>query len=151
MGEVTQLVVTLWYRSPELLLGATTYSTAIDMWSIGCIFGEMLENRPLVPGKGEIDQLSKIFNLCGTPTEKTWPGFSKLPNAKTLNFVKQPHNNLHKRFPFLSDNGLDLMNSLLCYDPTERISAKEAMNHPFFKESPHPKDAALFPSFPTKI
>lgn len=60
LGDMTQLVVTLWYRSPELLLGATEYSTAVDMWSIGCIFGELILKEPLLPGKGEIDQLSKV-------------------------------------------------------------------------------------------
>ncbi|KAJ3304424.1 hypothetical protein HDV03_002768 [Kappamyces sp. JEL0829] len=117
LGDLTQLVVTLWYRAPELLLGATTYSPAIDMWSVGCIFAELLEKKPLFPGKGEIEQLSMIFQLLGTPSDKTWPGFSLLPNAKTVNFTKQPHNNIRKRFPFLSANGIALLDSLLCYDP----------------------------------
>lgn len=115
-GDITQLVVTLWYRAPELLLGATSYSTEVDIWSVGCIFGELLENRPIMQGKGEIDQLSKIYQLLGTPNEKIWPGFSKLPNSKTLNFSKQ-ESSLHKRFSSLSPNGLDLLSSLLCYDP----------------------------------
>ena len=114
---MTQLVVTLWYRSPELLLGEINYSTAVDMWSVGCIFAELLDNKPLFPGKGEIDQISKIFQLLGTPNDKSWPGFSKLPNSKTLNFAKQPNNNIRRRYPNLSANGLDLLNSLLCFDP----------------------------------
>ncbi|KAJ3330780.1 Cyclin-dependent kinase 11B [Kappamyces sp. JEL0680] len=150
LGDLTQLVVTLWYRAPELLLGATTYSPAIDMWSVGCIFAELLEKKPLFPGKGEIEQLSMIFQLLGTPSDKTWPGFSLLPNAKTVNFTKQPHNNIRKRFPFLSANGIALLDSLLCYDPEQRISAAEALDHPFFRESPLPKDASMFPSFPSK-
>ena len=97
-------------------MGATTYSTEIDLWSVGCIFGELLENTPLIPGKGEIDQLSKIFQLLGTPNEKNWPGFSKLPNSKTLNFAKYV-NILQKRFSSLTTNGIDLLSSLLCYDP----------------------------------
>lgn len=114
LGDMTQLVVTLWYRSPELLLGATEYSTAVDMWSIGCIFGELILKEPLLPGKGQIDQIAKvstflnifsdngrnqlisrrlkqqIFKLLGKPTEDSWPGFSKLPNAKTLNLSAAP-------------------------------------------------------------
>jgi len=75
-------VVTLWYRAPELLLGAKQYSTAIDMWSIGCIFAELISKQPLLQGRTEIDQIDKIFRLLGTANEKIWPGFSQLPNAK---------------------------------------------------------------------
>ncbi|OAT14176.1 CMGC/CDK protein kinase [Blastomyces gilchristii SLH14081] len=82
--KLTQLVVTLWYRSPELLLGADKYGPEIDMWSIGCIFGELLTKEPLFQGKNEVDQLSKIFALTGPPTTQTWPSFRSLPNAKSL-------------------------------------------------------------------
>ncbi|XP_077227264.1 cyclin-dependent kinase G-2-like isoform X2 [Tasmannia lanceolata] len=85
----THLVVTLWYRAPELLLGAKQYSTAIDMWSLGCIMAELLTKEPLFSGKTEFDQLDKIFKTLGTPNEKIWPGFVKLPGVK-VNFVKQP-------------------------------------------------------------
>ncbi|KAL9664200.1 hypothetical protein QQ045_019598 [Rhodiola kirilowii] len=83
----TQLVVTLWYRAPELLLGAKQYSTAIDMWSLGCIMAELLSKKPLFDGKTEVEQLDKIFRTLGTPSEAIWPGFSKLPGVK-VNFVK---------------------------------------------------------------
>ncbi|XP_062157483.1 cyclin-dependent kinase G-2 isoform X2 [Alnus glutinosa] len=83
----THLVVTLWYRAPELLLGAKQYSTAIDMWSLGCIMAELLSKEPLFNGKTEFDQLDKIFRILGTPNEAIWPGFSKLPGVK-INFVK---------------------------------------------------------------
>ncbi len=66
LGDMTQLVVTLWYRAPELLLGAKEYTTAIDMWSIGCIFAELIQKDPLFPGRGEIDQLSRV----GLPPER---------------------------------------------------------------------------------
>ncbi|XP_068655686.1 cyclin-dependent kinase G-2-like isoform X2 [Aristolochia californica] len=85
----THLVVTLWYRAPELLLGAKEYSTAIDMWSLGCIMAEMLAKEPLFSGKSEIDQLDKIFKTIGTPSEKIWPGFAKLPGVR-VNYTKQP-------------------------------------------------------------
>ncbi|KAI8971470.1 kinase-like domain-containing protein, partial [Mycotypha africana] len=90
LGNMTQLVVTLWYRAPELLLGAKEYTTAIDMWSVGCIFAELLNNEPLLPGRSEIDQLDKIFKLLGTPTEEIWPGFSELPHAKNIAPIHQP-------------------------------------------------------------
>ncbi|XP_061360777.1 cyclin-dependent kinase G-2 isoform X2 [Gastrolobium bilobum] len=83
----THLVVTLWYRAPELLLGAKQYSTAIDMWSLGCIMAELLSKEPLFNGKTEFDQLDKIFRILGTPNKTIWPGFSKLPGVK-VNFVK---------------------------------------------------------------
>lgn len=93
----THLVVTLWYRAPELLLGAKQYSTAIDMWSLGCIMAEMLSKEPLFNGKTEFDQLDKIFRTLGTPNETIWPGFSKLPGVK-VNFVKH-------QLPALGDSG----------------------------------------------
>ncbi|GAB2297566.1 hypothetical protein Dimus_031661 [Dionaea muscipula] len=120
----THLVVTLWYRAPELLLGAKQYSTAIDMWSLGCIMAELLSKEPLFNGKTEFDQLDKIFRILGTPNETIWPGFSKLPGVK-INFVKHQYNQLRKKFPatsftgspVLSDAGFDLLNRLLTYDP----------------------------------
>ncbi|KAK1384643.1 hypothetical protein POM88_022378 [Heracleum sosnowskyi] len=93
----TQLVVTLWYRAPELLLGAKQYSTAVDMWSVGCIIAELLLNQPLFNGDNEIKQIDKIFRMLGTPNETSWPGFSELPEAKAR-FVKQPDNLLRKKF-----------------------------------------------------
>ncbi|KAH6581801.1 hypothetical protein BASA50_009831 [Batrachochytrium salamandrivorans] len=150
LGPITQLVVTLWYRAPELLLGAKEYTTAIDMWSVGCIFGELVNKEPLVPGRGEMDQLSKIFKLLGTPTASVWPGFADMPLSKTVNFHRQPYNNLRSTFQYLPDDGLDLMARLLAYDPETRITAEEALNHPFFLSSPLPKDPDLFPTFPSK-
>ncbi|KAL2916188.1 hypothetical protein HK105_204279 [Polyrhizophydium stewartii] len=150
LGPITQLVVTLWYRAPELLLGATTYTTAIDMWSVGCIFGELVNKEPLLPGRGELDQLSRIFKLLGTPSEATWPGFMDLPLAKTVHFKQLPANNLRTTFPYLPEDGLDLMAKLLTYDPQQRITAEEALRHPFFTNNPLPKNPDLFPSFPSK-
>eukprot|EP01155_Anaeramoeba_flamelloides_P049347 Anaeramoba_flamelloidesc41513_g1_i1.p1 GENE.c41513_g1_i1~~c41513_g1_i1.p1 ORF type:complete len:186 (-),score=33.52 c41513_g1_i1:395-952(-) len=80
--QYTPLVVTLWYRAPELLLGAKTYGPEIDMWSVGCVFAELLNKEPLFPGNGELDQLDKIFRLLGTANEKIWPGFNDLPMVK---------------------------------------------------------------------
>ncbi|XP_010484068.1 PREDICTED: cyclin-dependent kinase G1-like isoform X2 [Camelina sativa] len=89
----TQMVITQWYRPPELLLGAKEYSTAVDMWSVGCIMAELLSQKPLFPGKSELDQLQKIFSVLGTPNEANWPGFSSFPNAKAK-FPSQPYNML---------------------------------------------------------
>jgi serine/threonine protein kinase len=78
-GQYTNRVITLWYRPPELLLGATQYGPAVDMWSVGCIFAELLARKPVFPGRNEIDQLEQIFKLCGTPNPEVWPGVEKLP------------------------------------------------------------------------
>ncbi|KAJ1558223.1 Cyclin-dependent kinase 11B [Cladochytrium tenue] len=149
-GQVTQLVVTLWYRAPELLLGATEYTSAIDMWSIGCIFAELVNKEPLFPGRGEIDQLNKIFKMLGTPNERIWPGFSDLPSVRAVNFVKQPFQNLRGRFTRLTESGVNLLSRLLTYDPKKRMTASEALKHPYFTESPLPLDPQLFPTFPSK-
>ncbi|RDW89618.1 kinase-like protein [Coleophoma cylindrospora] len=151
--KMTQLVVTLWYRSPELLLGAEKYGTAVDMWSIGCIFGELLTKEPLLQGKNEVDELSKIFELCGIPTEDAWPGFKRLPNARSLKLPKNPATHgsvLRARFPFLTSAGSSLLTSLLALNPAKRPSAKEMLDHPFFAEDPKPKSTAMFPTFPSK-
>ncbi|ETO75663.1 CMGC/CDK/CRK7 protein kinase, partial [Phytophthora nicotianae P1976] len=83
-GRYTNKVVTLWYRPPELLMGSTSYDFSVDVWSIGCIFGELLLGKPILQGKTEIEQLQLIFGLCGMPTEETWPGFFKLPGAESF-------------------------------------------------------------------
>ncbi|XP_021734680.1 cyclin-dependent kinase G-2-like [Chenopodium quinoa] len=151
----TSMVVTLWYRAPELLLGAKEYSTAVDMWSVGCIIAELLTGKPLFEGKTEFEQIGKIFNLLGTPNDNIWEGYSKLPGVK-LNSVHQPYNLLHKKFPCasfigsptLSNSGLDLLSRLLTYDPEKRITAKEALNHCWFQEVPLPNSKEFMPTFP---
>ncbi|XP_063799066.1 cyclin-dependent kinase 11B isoform X4 [Pseudophryne corroboree] len=147
----TPIVVTLWYRAPELLLGAKEYSTAIDMWSVGCIFGELLTQKPLFPGKSEIDQINKIFKDLGTPSEKIWPGYNELPAIKKMTFTEYPYNNLRKRFgALLSDQGFDLMNKFLTYCPTKRINSEDGLKHEYFRETPLPIDPSMFPTWPAK-
>jgi cell division cycle 2-like protein len=151
--KLTQLVVTLWYRAPELLLGAEKYGTTVDMWSVGCIFGELLLREPLLQGKNEVDELSKIFELCGIPTEETWPGFRHLPNARSLRLPKNPVSQgsvLRAKFPFLTASGSALLTSLLALNPAVRPSAKDVLEHAFFTEDPKPKSTSMFPTFPSK-
>ncbi|KAG8365936.1 hypothetical protein BUALT_Bualt17G0023800 [Buddleja alternifolia] len=144
-------------KAPELLLGAKQYSTAIDMWSLGCIMAELLSKEPLFNGKTEVDQLDKIFKTLGTPNETIWPGLSKLPGAK-VNFVKHKYNLLRRKFPatsftgspVLSDAGFDLLNKLLTFDPEKRISAEAALNHEWFREVPLPKSKEFMPTFPAQ-
>ncbi|KAF2500769.1 kinase-like protein [Lophium mytilinum] len=151
--KMTQLVVTLWYRAPELLLGTTTYGKPVDMWSVGCIFGELLTKAPLLQGKNEVDELAKIFELCGIPTEDSWPGFKRLPNAKSLRLPRTPQTQgsiIRSKFPFLTGAGAALLTSLLSLNPERRPSAAEMLAHPYFKEDPRPKATAMFPTFPSK-
>jgi len=154
--KLTQLVVTLWYRAPELLLGTENYGSAIDIWSIGCIFAELLTRDPLFQGKNEVDQLSKIFNLLGTPTTTSWPGFRSLPNAKALHpilyasNISAPRALPTSKFPYLTSSGLKLLSELLSLNPADRPSAAETLAHPYFREDPRPKAKEMFPTFPSK-
>jgi len=128
----THEVVTLWYRAPEVLLGSRHYSTAIDMWSVGCIFAEMvLQGAPLFPGDSEIDQIFKIFKLLGTPNEESWPGVSQLPDYKPT-FPQWAAEDLARHVSCLDAAGLDLLHRTLTYDTATRISAKRALVHPYF-------------------
>lgn len=133
MRSYTHEVVTLWYRAPEILLGGKKYSTAVDMWSIACIFAEMVTRKPLFPGDSEIDQLFQIFRCLGTPTEETWPGVTSLPDYKTT-FPRWGAQALAKFVPNLDECGLDLLTRMLVYEPSKRISARQALKHPYFNE-----------------
>lgn len=129
----THEVVTLWYRAPEILLGGKQYSTGVDMWSIGCIFAEMANRKPLFPGDSEIDEIFRIFRIMGTPTEETWPDVSYLPDFKP-SFPKWGKKDLGSIVTNLDRDGLDLLESLLAYDPARRISAKRALGSPYFRD-----------------
>lgn len=146
----TPIVVTLWYRAPELLLCAKEYSTPIDMWSVGCIFAELLLMNALFPGKSEVDQLNRIFKDLGTPNEKIWPGYSKLPAVQKVAFSEYPMSQLRIKFSMLSEIGLNLLGKFLTYDPAQRITAEAGLKHGYFTETPLPIDPAMFPTWPAK-
>lgn len=176
LKKYTSLVVTLWYRAPELLLCSPEYSTPIDVWSVGCIFAEFLQMAPLFPGKSEIDELNRIFKvrklmklnpfktllICfnlqelGTPNEKVWPGYLELPAVKNMlsqnsQFTDYPVSQLRKHFQDkTSDAGLSLLQGLLTYDPKQRLTADAALKHGYFKELPLPIDPSMFPTWPAK-
>eukprot|EP00096_Caligus_rogercresseyi_P014253 TRINITY_DN6753_c0_g1_i1.p1 TRINITY_DN6753_c0_g1~~TRINITY_DN6753_c0_g1_i1.p1 ORF type:complete len:314 (-),score=101.25 TRINITY_DN6753_c0_g1_i1:248-1189(-) len=127
----THEVVTLWYRAPEILLGSNKYSCPIDIWSIGCIFAELCNKKPLFQGDSEIDQLFRIFRVLRTPTDDIWPGVTQLPDFKAT-FPSWGENNLESQMKNLDKDGLDLLQSMLHYDPAKRISARRALKHPYF-------------------
>jgi serine/threonine protein kinase len=129
-------VVTLWYRPPEILLGRTEYSTSVDIWSIGCIFYELLTKVPLFMGSSEFEQIIKIFEIMGIPNETDLPemqnknfdaSFLQTGNyQKTLNDLTESSN--------MDENENDLIRKMLVYNPQNRISAKTALSHPYFED-----------------
>jgi len=122
---------TLWYRSPEILLGASPFAASTDLWAAGCIFAEMATGKPLFPGDCDIHQLYTIFQKLGTPTENTWSGVTKYPHYDKK-FPKWPAQKQLIPPSAVCPNGRDLLQKMLSYDPTKRISAQEALLHPYF-------------------
>ena len=131
MRTYTHKVVTLWYRSPELLLKTTHYGPSVDIWSLGCIFAEMQTNRTLFPGDSEIDQIYRIFRTLGTPDETSWPGFSKLPECG--HFAKFKSRGIENYIGDHDKLAVDLLSKFLAYDPLTRISCKQALAHDYFE------------------
>ncbi|KAI3455030.1 hypothetical protein Pfo_011693, partial [Paulownia fortunei] len=125
-GSYTPGVVTLWYRAPELLLGANEYSCAIDMWSVGCIMAELMLKEVFFKGRSELHQLGSIYLVLGTPDDAAWPGFSSLIGSR-LQFVSCCC--AFSGAPILTERGFDLLGKLLTYDPHKRITAEAALNH----------------------
>jgi len=146
-STLTANVVTLWYRSPELLLGAPKYTTAVDVWSLGCIFGELLHHRPLMPGKSEEDQLRLMCELLGTPNSKIWPGVRDLPLFGRVSLPACGYNNLQVKFPIITDNCLDLLNKFLTFNPDRRATASGSLQHAYFSEAPTPLELQLMPTW----
>lgn len=129
----THEVITLWYRAPEILLGTRYYSTSVDIWSIGCIFAEMVQRRALFQGDSEVDQLFRIFRILGTPDEKLWPGVTKLPDYKAV-FPSWPPQNMKDVITQMDAEGLKILMKMLIYEPNSRISAKQALALPYFRD-----------------
>uniref|UniRef100_L7M2B0 Putative cyclin-dependent kinase 2 n=1 Tax=Rhipicephalus pulchellus TaxID=72859 RepID=L7M2B0_RHIPC len=129
----THEVVTLWYRAPEILLGSRFYSTSVDVWSIGCIFAEMLMLKALFAGDSEIDQLFRIFRTLGTPDENSWPGVTNLPDYKAT-FPRWEPQSLANIVNGLDADGEDLILQLLIANPEARMPAKRALSHRYFRD-----------------
>nr|GEU63668.1 cyclin-dependent kinase C-2-like [Tanacetum cinerariifolium] len=139
-GNLTNRVITLWYRPPELLLGTTKYGPAVDMWSVGCIFAELLHGKPIFPGKDEAKQASKIWELCGAPDDNIWPGVTKLPWYNNLKPTRPLKRRLREVFRHFDRHALELLEKMLMLDPDKRISAKDALDAEYFWIDPLPCD-----------
>lgn len=160
LGRYTPNVITPCYRPPELFLAEEKYSTEVDVWSCGCIMAELFTKTPLFEGKGEIEIINKIFAVMGSPskTMRSWYSERKEPRSwKSFKYRSNNSSQLRDSGLFtymesrsvLTKQGLDLLERLLCVDPKWRISAPDALNHPWFIESPLPKSNGMMPTFPS--
>ncbi|KDP33697.1 hypothetical protein JCGZ_07268 [Jatropha curcas] len=138
-GSLTSCVGTRWFRAPELLYGSTDYGLEVDLWSLGCIFAELLTLGPLFPGTSDIDQLSRIINVLGNLTEEVWPGCLKLPDYGTISFaqIENPIG-LEACLPNRSPDEISLVKKLVCYDPVNRATAMELLHDEYFSKEPLP-------------
>jgi cell division cycle 2-like protein len=116
----------------------------VDIWSLGCIFAELLTLDVLFPGQGEVNQLKRIWDVLGVPTEERWPGFGSLPNSLGATFKGSRANKLRSHFPsnsysgktYLNDSGFELLSGMLNVDPKQRIKSEDLMGHRYFREEP---------------
>lgn len=127
---LTTVVVTLWYRAPEVLL-QSSYASPVDLWSCGCIFAELYRRRPLISGQSETDQLSKIFEVIGPPSESEWPAEISLPWHTFAGIRRIP---LEVLIPEICPDGKSMLEGMLTFEATKRLTAKEALTHEFFRE-----------------
>ena len=150
-GEATRgyttVVVTRWYRPPELLLQLRYYTPAIDLWGVGCVFGEMFKGHPILAGTSDANQIHLIFDLMGSPTEENMPGWSQLPGCEGIQNFNHRHSKLAQEFRDQGSCFISLMAELLKLDWRKRINAMDALNHPYFKNAPLPAKPGEIPSF----
>jgi mitogen-activated protein kinase 1/3 len=133
-AELTEYVVTRWYRAPEVMVSAQSYGYGVDAWAVGCIMGELFNREPLFQGDNYVDQLNVIFSVIGTPTEED---LESIFNVEALQFIKKLKKKtavpFKKVFPTASAKALDLLEKLLVFSPKNRITIDDALRHPFFK------------------
>ncbi|KAH0516556.1 Cyclin-dependent kinase 7 [Microtus ochrogaster] len=139
----THQVVTRWYRAPEILFGARMYGVGVDMWAVGCILAELLLRVPFLPGDSDLDQLTRIFETLGTPTEEQWPDMCSLPDYVT--FKSFPGIPLQHIFIAAGDDLLDLIQGLFLFNPCARITASQALKTKYFSNRPGPTPGCQLP------
>ncbi|KAH8877839.1 Cyclin-dependent kinase 13 [Schistosoma japonicum] len=129
----TNKVITLWYRPPELLLGEERYGPAVDIWSCGCILGEMFTRRPMFQANEEVEQLEVISRVCGYPDPAIWPNVEKLPFYSTIKPKKMYRRRLREEYHIIPPHAVDLLDHMLQLDPHRRCSAREALSSPWLR------------------
>ncbi|XP_076958854.1 putative serine/threonine-protein kinase At1g54610 [Bidens hawaiensis] len=144
---LTSRVVTLWYRPPELLFGATRYGVAVDLWSTGCILGELYAGKPIMPGQTEVEQLHKIFKLCGSPSDDYWRK-SKLHHSAAFKPSQLYRRRIEETFKDVPSVAIRLMETLLAIDPSQRGTALAALKSEFFTTKPYACDPSSLPNYP---
>ena len=129
---LTDYVATRWYRAPEILLGSNKYTKGVDMWSMGCILAEILLGKPVFPGTSTLNQLDRVMEVTGRPTQEDVDSINS-PLAQTMLESLPPTKakKLRDMFPTASDDALDLLKNLLQFNPTKRLTAEEALKHPY--------------------
>ncbi|XP_010414910.1 PREDICTED: probable serine/threonine-protein kinase At1g54610 isoform X2 [Camelina sativa] len=144
---MTSRVVTLWYRAPELLLGATDYGVGIDLWSAGCILAELLAGRPIMPGRTEVEQLHKIYKLCGSPSEDYWKK-GKFTHGAIYKPREPYKRSIRETFKDFPPSSLPLIDALLSIEPEDRQTATAALKSEFFTSEPYACEPADLPKYP---
>ncbi|ODQ65555.1 Pkinase-domain-containing protein, partial [Nadsonia fulvescens var. elongata DSM 6958] len=145
--KYTGMVVTRWYRAPELILGEKCYTTAVDMWGVGCVFGEMFNRKPIFQGSSDIDQGYLIFMNVGAPTNESMPGWNNLPNASSFNLSACNKPVLKSAVPKLSDDAFAFLKTFLTLNPLTRCTALGALEDIYFRNDPEiarPEDLPQF-------
>uniref|UniRef100_A0A5B6YN06 Protein kinase domain-containing protein n=1 Tax=Davidia involucrata TaxID=16924 RepID=A0A5B6YN06_DAVIN len=144
---LTSRVVTLWYRPPELLLGSINYGTSVDLWSVGCVFAEMFIGKPILKGRTEVEQLHKIFKLCGSPTDEYWKR-SKLPLATMFKPQHPYESSLRQRCKEFPKTAVNLIETFLSIEPYKRGTASSALDSEYFTTKPYACDPSNLPKYP---
>lgn len=140
-GYMTEYVATRWYRAPEVMLSFKEYSKAIDMWSVGCILAEMINGRPLFPGRDYHHQLGLILDVLGTPVMED---FYEITSSRSKDYLRalpfRKRRNLKDLCPKATDNAIDLLKQCLTFSPRKRITVEQALEHPYLEPYHDPQD-----------
>ncbi|KAL2329923.1 hypothetical protein Fmac_017504 [Flemingia macrophylla] len=144
---LTSRVVTLWYRPPELLMGSTNYGVSVDLWSVGCVFAELFLGKPILKGRNEVEQLHKIFKLCGSPPDEFWKK-SKLPLATMFKPQTKYASSLWERCRGFPVTAVELLETLLSIDPAKRGTGSSALMSEYFSTMPYACNPSLLPKYP---
>ncbi|TVU12454.1 hypothetical protein EJB05_46102, partial [Eragrostis curvula] len=131
--QMTEYVVTRWYRAPELLLYSSEYTAAIDVWSVGCIFMELMDRKPLFPGRGTFHQLKLLMELIKTPDESDLDFLNENARRRFCNLPRPAMKSFTEKFPNIDPTAIDLVQKMLAFDPRQRITVEDALAHPYLQ------------------